>query len=65
MGRIAKAVIALFLLGGFVLSSVGCNEKILEKIKEICEQLNPEPEPEPPPEDPPPPDGGDGSGVGI
>ena len=60
MGRIAKAVIALFLLGGFVLSSVGCNEKILTKIEEICEQLNPEPEP---PTDPEPPPGGGGGGL--
>ena len=61
MGRLAKAVIALFLLGGFVLSSVGCNEKILEKIEEICEQLNPEPEPPPPVPEPPP--GGGGGGI--
>ena len=62
MGRIVKAIVALFLLGGFVLSSVGCNEKILEKIEQICEQLNPEPEPEQPPEVPPeePPGGGGG-----
>ena len=66
MGIIAKVVVAFLMLCGFILTSVGCNEKILEKIEEICEQLNPTPDEEPPPEDPD--DGGDptgGTGTGL